>query len=109
MKIETRPKSWILASAGIVAGGLIVFGIRKICTPLKAKRARKTSDNHKASHSVPDTEKIYVNIAAGASVSIPMTAQRDIDIHIASGNGDNRENPAHKQEDNVGSDVRRRV
>lgn len=93
MKIFETKKEALLTSAGILVGSLMTGVFFVICNR-RACRGMYTRDSrHMGSNSVDESEKFHINVAAGASVSIPISAQGDIDISLASDNGDNREKP----------------
>lgn len=83
--INTPIKTWTIA---------FVIGIPVVVLGLYLKKSEfsknsKRVSNQKRATPTADSEKFHINVAAGASVSIPISAQGDIDIKLGSDNGDN--------------------
>ena len=83
-----KNRTVLLVLAGIISGCLLTMSVCAIRKSSLTKRNRKSLSNRNATNSVTDSEKFHFNVAAGASVSIPITAKGDIDINLASNNGD---------------------
>lgn len=70
-----KEKVFVLVSSSVIAGSLLTYYFGFVSKRSTSKGTRKYKTNPDATHSVTDSEKFHVNVAAGASVSIPITAQ----------------------------------